>query len=193
MQTLLKEIKADILLSAVVCVVIGIVVMIWPEKTTLLLCRALALVLLVMGAASAFTYLADREAGRFGLASGIVVFALGALIMIRPSLVARMIPIVVGIIFVMHGMEDMQLAMEGKSYGDKSWWISSLFSSATIVLGILLIWKSFSVAMGVTWFLGLMLVFDGVSDLIIVAKVNHAVKTARMEAEAIDVEFEERD
>lgn len=193
MQTLLKEIKADILLSAVVCVVIGVVVMIWPEKTTLLLCRALALVLLVMGAANAFTYLADREASRFGLASGVVVFALGALIMIRPSLVARMIPIVVGIIFVMHGMEDMQLAMEGKSYGDKSWWISSLFSSATIVLGILLIWKSFSVAMGVTWFLGLMLVFDGVSDLIIVAKVNHAVKTARMEAEAIDVEFEERD
>lgn len=193
MQTLLKEIKADILLSAVVCVVIGIVVMIWPEKTTMLLCRALALVLLVMGAANAFAYLADREASRFGLASGMVIFALGALIMIRPSLVARMIPIVVGIIFVMHGMEDMQLAMEGKSYGDKSWWISSLFSSATIVLGILLIWKSFSVAMGVTWFLGLMLVFDGVSDLIIVAKVNHAVKTARMEAEAIDVEFEERD
>ena len=66
-----------------------------------------------------------------------------------------------------------------------------LFSSVTIVFGIFVIWKYFQVAEVAAWLLGLALVFDGVSDLLIIYKVVSAIKRAEEEAEAIDVEWKE--
>lgn len=191
MKELLNKWKADVLISAVLCIIAGAAVMIWPAAVTLVLGRVIGSVLVLMGLTHGFSYLQDREAGRLGLASGAVIFALGVLILLRPSLVAQMVAVVVGVILIMHGMEDMQMGIESKRYGDSSWWLCMLFSSFTIVFGIFVIWKYFQVAEVAAWLLGLALVFDGVSDLIVAYKVIRAVKRMKEEAEAIDVEWKE--
>lgn len=191
MKELLKRWRADVIISAVLCIIAGIVVMIWPAAVTLVLGRVVGVVLVLMGLKHGISYLQDRGTARFGLASGVVIFALGVLVLLRPAVIAQMVAVVVGVVLIMHGLEDMQMGMESKRSGDKSWWLCMLFSSVTIVFGIFVIWKYFQVAEVAAWLLGLALVFDGVSDLLIIYKVVSAIKRAEEEAEAIDVEWKE--
>ncbi len=191
MKELLNRFKADVVLSAVLCVITGVVVMIWPATVTLIVGRVIGVILVVMGLKHAFSYLQDKETSRLGLASGVVIFVLGVVILIRPELVAQMVAVVVGVLLIMHGLEDMQLGVESKQCGDGSWWICILFSLATILLGVFVIVKYFQMAEVAAWFLGLALVFDGVSDLIVVVRVTRAAKHMKQDAEAIDVEWKE--
>lgn len=191
MKELLNRWKADVVLSAVLCVVTGIVVMIWPATVTLIVGRVIGVILVVMGVKHGFAYLQNRETSRLGLASGVVIFTLGVVILLRPELVAQMVAVVVGVLLIMHGMEDMQLGMESRRCGYANWWLSLLFSVVTILLGVFVIVKYFQMAEVAAWFLGLALVFDGVSDLIVVFQVTRATKHRKEETEAIDVEWKE--
>lgn len=87
-----------------------------------------------------------------------------------------MVAIVVGVILIMHGFEDMQMGMESRQYGDDKWWICMLLAVLTIVFGIYVIWKYFQMAEVAAWLLGFALAFDGVSNLIVAAKVISASK-----------------
>lgn len=191
MKELLKKWRADVIMSAVLCIIAGITVMIWPAAVTLVLGRVIGVVLILMGLKHCITYLQDRGTARLGLASGVVIFALGILVLIRPSIVAQMVAVVVGVVLIMHGLEDMQMGMENKRSGDEGWWLCMLFSAITIMFGIFVIWKYFQVAEVAAWLLGLALVFDGVSDLLIIYKVVSAIKRMKEEEEAIDVEWKE--
>ncbi len=191
MNELLKRWRADVIISAVLCIIAGIAVMIWPAAVTLVLGRVVGVVLILMGLKHSVSYLQDRGTARLGLASGVVIFALGILVMIRPSVVAQMVAVVVGVVLIMHGLEDMQMGMESKSCKDENWWLCMLFAAITIMFGIFVIWKYFQVAEVAAWLLGLALVFDGVSDLFIIYKVISAIKRMKEEAEAIDVEGKE--
>ncbi len=191
MKEILKRIKADVVLSALLCIITGVVVMVWPAAITILLGRMIGLVLLIMGLAHALSYLANREENRIGLASGVVVFALGVLIFVRPELVAQMVSVVVGVILIMHGVGDLQLGLESRRNGDDIWWLCILLSAATILFGVFVIWKYFQVAKVATWLVGLALVFDGLGDLFVVYRVTKAAKRVLEEEDAIDVEYKE--
>lgn len=193
MKDLLNRLKADVIFSAVLCIMVGIIVMVWPDAVTLLLGRVIGIVLFVMGLRHIIQYLSDRSGNRFGMASGVVIFALGALILIRPSIVAQMVAVVVGVLLIMHGMEDMKLAIEAKEYEDDRWWISFLFALLTMLFGIFVIWQYFQMAEVAAWLLGAALVYDGLSNLVVVFRVTHAAKEMKRHSEIIDVEATEED
>ena len=45
MKETLKRIKADVILSAILCVALGVILMIWPTQVTKVLCYILAAIL----------------------------------------------------------------------------------------------------------------------------------------------------
>lgn len=191
MRELWERGKAAVTLPAVICIIAGMLVMIWPAQTSMLLCRALAFILLIMGIANILTYLADQQGRRFMLFVGGILTVLGLVILVRPSLILQILSIVIGVVLILHGLKDMQLVAQGKEYEEKQWWLPSLFSTVTIVLGVSIIWNYLQTAVVIMWLLGLALVFDGISALVILEQVSRAQKAARQEEEAIDVEFKE--
>lgn len=191
MRELWERGKAAVTLPAVICIIAGMLVMIWPAQTSMLLCRALAFILLIMGIANILTYLADQKGRRFMLFVGGILTVLGLVILVRPSLILQILSIVIGVVLILHGLKDMQLVAQGKEYEEKQWWLPSLFSTVTIVLGVSIIWNYLQTAVVIMWLLGLALVFDGISALVILEQVSRAQKAARQEEEAIDVEFKE--
>ncbi len=191
MRELWERGKAAVTLPAVICIIAGMLVMIWPAQTSMLLCRALAFILLIMGIANILTYLADQQGRRFMLFVGGILTVLGLVILVRPSLILQILSIVIGVVLILHGLKDMQLVAQGKEYEEKQWWLPSLFSTVTIVLGVSIIWNYLQTAVVIMWLLGLALVFDGISALVILEQVSRAKKAARQEEEAIDVEFKE--
>ena len=56
MKETLKRIKADVILSALLCVALGVVLIIWSDETISAICMLLAFGLIVMGVVNLVGY-----------------------------------------------------------------------------------------------------------------------------------------
>ena len=179
----MKRVKADVILSAVLCVVLGVVLIIWPDTVTRVLCYLLGAVLIIMGIGRIIEYLIDRAESRFGLAAGIVLLLLGAWLYISPAKFVSLFPIIIGVVLLMHGLEDLKLTFETRGNGDEIWWSLMIISVLNFVFGILLVWNAYKAVTIAMMIVGIALIYDGLSDLFVVYRV---VKTGKAAEEALE-------
>lgn len=193
MKEMMKKIKADMIVSAILCVVLGVVLFVWSEQTIDLICRALAVILMVLGVIQLASYFLNRLNGVFHVAFGMIELLVGLWIFLKPESVVSLIPIVLGVILLIHGAGDLKTAFETKRNGYDNWWSILIMAAISIVCGVVSIAFAFEmVSLGMK-LIGAALVYDGLSDLWIVTRVVKSAKDAKRDAEAIDVEFEEVD
>ena len=184
MKETLKRIKADVILSAILCVALGVILMIWPTQVTKVLCYILAAILCVMGIGHVISYMRNKLESRLGLATGIALVILGVWILVQPLNFAKIFPVVIGVVLLMHGLEDLRMTIEAKQNGDTAWGILLLITILNFAIEMV------QIAMVIV---GIALIYDGLSDLFVVYRVAGAVKAAKQAAEAIDVEAVEED
>lgn len=194
MESILKKIKTNVVVSALFCIALGIVLVIWPGASAQILCMAIGAVLMVSGLTRLVNYIFGRDGSLFSqlnLVMGIIITGIGLWILLQPKTIGIMVPILVGIIFLIHGINDLQQAVNlCKNQYDK-WWVVLLLGLATIGFGILLIWNPFEAVETLFMFIGFFLIYDGVSDIWIISRVSYVAKLYRQEAEAVDTEAKE--
>ena len=179
MKETLKRIKADVILSAILCVALGVILMIWPTQVTKVLCYILAAILCVMGIGHVISYMRNKLESRLGLATGIALVILGVWILVQPLNFAKIFPVVIGVVLLMHGLEDLRMTIEAKQNGDTAWGILLLITILNFAFGILLIWKAIEMVQIAMVIVGIALIYDGLSDLFVVYRVAGAVKAAK--------------
>ena len=161
--------------------------------TVQIACRAIGAVLVIMGVSKLFGYVYSRDGSLFSqinLIVGIIITVIGVWIFTSPEKIIAMVPILVGIIIVMHGINNLQQTVKlCKGQYDK-WWIALVLGLVTVGFGIVLIINPLKMDTLVRA-IGIFLVYDGVSDIWIVSRVAHNAKVLRQEKEAVDVDAEE--
>ena len=65
MKETLKRIKADVILSALLCVALGVVLIIWSDETISAICMLLAFGLIVMGVVNLVGYFTNHRLTSF--------------------------------------------------------------------------------------------------------------------------------
>ncbi|MGN0350430.1 MAG: HdeD family acid-resistance protein [Roseburia sp.] len=193
MKETMKRIKADMIVSAILCVALGVVLFVWSEETIGLICRALAVILMVLGVIQVTSYFMNRLNSVFHVAFGLIELLVGLWIFLRPESVVSLIPIVIGVILLIHGASDLKTAFETKKNGYESWWSILIMAVISMVCGIISIAFAFQVVSFVMKFIGFALIYDGLSDLWIVTRAIKAAKNAKKEEEALNVEYKEVD
>ena len=96
MKETLKRIKADIIVSALLCIALGIVLLVWPAETIDVFCKILAVGLIIMGGVDIASYFMNRSIHPFAGALGLIVLLIGIWIFLRPESIVSLIPIVIG-------------------------------------------------------------------------------------------------
>ena len=54
------------------------------------------------------------------------------------------IPVVVGIIVLIHGLMDIQYTLDIKKAGSEKWWIALIAAALTLIVGLLLMLNPFT-------------------------------------------------
>lgn len=193
MKETLKRIKADIIVSALICVALGVVLLIWPAKTIDIFCKILAIGLIIMGVVDMVSYFMNKSIHPFAGALGLIVFLVGIWVFIKPESVVSLIPIVIGVILCVHGIQDMKLAIETKGNGYDKWWSMLIIAAISLVFGVLCIVNAFGMVKLALQFIGIALIYDGISDLWVANRAVRTAKAMQQEAEALDVEYKEVD
>ncbi len=190
MKEFFRRIRAAIYLSAILTIAFGIVLIVWPLEVTGLICRVLGVLLAIMGAVYLFGYFVDGK-GILNVAGGLLFLFLGAWIFVRPGSVAKLVPIVIGVVLLVHSLKDFQMASETKRNGSNRWLALLVLSFFNSVFGIVCICDSFGVLSVAVRMLGAALVYDGISDMVIAYVTVRAVRDAAAKIEPIDVEAHE--
>lgn len=194
MKETLKRIKADVILSALLCVILGIVLIIWSDQTIKIICMLLAFGIIVMGVVNLTDYFINHTLTPFSGMSGLVFIIVGIwLFFVKPESIAMIIPIVIGVVLAVHGITDIKMSIESKANGYDKWWSSLLLGVISLALGVICIINAFGVVKVAMIFIGIALVYDGISDLWIVSRTVKAAKEMKKEADALDVDYKEVD
>lgn len=194
MGTILKKLKTNVVISAVLCILLGIVLVVWPDISMQIACAAIGIVLLVGGIVRLVQYFVVRDGSMYAqmnLIMGIVLAVVGVWIVLKPDKVLAIIPIIIGIVIVLHGLNNLQQAITLYKDSYDKWWIALILGILTVGFGILLICRPFAALDTVVVLIGIFLIYDGLSDIWIVSRIYKTAKELKQEAEALVVEAEE--
>ena len=193
MTDFLKGLKANYTASAALCMVLGIVLLIWPGTTTRVVCMLLGSVLLIYGAIQTVICLINRErtiVSQGMLVLGIVLAVVGLWILLRPEMIIMVVPLIIGILILIHGVHNVIQAIDLQKDGYDKWWVALLFGILTVGFGGLLICNPFGAVEMAVRMIGISLIYDGASDMWILSRV---FKVKKHKEKIIDADYVDLD
>lgn len=194
MKELFQRIKLDVIIGAVCCIVFGIVLILWPTEVTTIACKMIAAVIAVLGLVTLISYLLNtKEKHRINLPLGLVLLFIGIWIFLKPNSIQSMLLIGIGVVLFVHGFEDFKYALETRRYGYEFYWVILLMSVVGMGLGIACIVDSFGVISVALAFVGVALIYDGITDIWIVSRIAKTAKTVKQQVDefhAVETEAE---
>ncbi len=162
MVDLFKSLKANYTISAAVCALLGLVLVIWPGATSQIICMLLGGVLLAYGILQIAIYLFNRERTiilQGMMLLGIVFAVIGLWILLKPEMIIMAVPVIVGVLIVIHGLHNIIQALALKKDGYENWWLAFVLGMLTVIFGGVLICNPFKAIELVVRIIGVFLIY----------------------------------
>lgn len=179
------------MITSVIILVFGIFLFIQPDTIIRLVSVVLGGIILIPGIISLIDYFRNKY--QPSLISGIVTIIISLILIINTELVASILPFVLGIYFIINGINRLQYALEIKKQGI-NFTPSLVFSILIIICGILFIINPFGGALVITKVMGIFMIIYAILDLsntiIIKKEMNDLNRGRSMKNAVIEIEMD---
>lgn len=178
----IKGIKRELVIVAAALIALGLLMIIFPEVSGILLCKGIGVALCVWGALRLISYykiMKDEILGSFGLVQGVILVGFGSFFVIRPEVVAVFITTAIAIVIIVDGVLKLQYAVDFYNMKVDTWWIEMIAAIIMVVLGVVSLMNPFSAISTLMIFMGAVLVIEGVWDLVAIIRIASAAKRFR--------------
>ena len=125
---------------------------------------------------------------QFDLGFGILMIAVGILILVRREAILRLIFVIFGLVILTDALLRIQMSVEAKKFGLKLWWAVLLIAVATGIFGMLLLVDPAGGAKLTVIFTGVAFLLEGILKLCVVV---YTVKIRENENVVWEDEFRE--
>lgn len=159
-----------ITISAIYCI-LGLALIIHPSFSAKLVGILCGVSLIIFGAVKILGYFSKdlfRLAFQYDLATGILLVALGIIVMIKPDNFLNLICVVLGMTVLIEGLFKIQVAMDSKRFGINRWWLIMAVAILSGIHGILLVFRPAESMTFLLILLGMSLLCNGILNLITV-------------------------
>ena len=181
-----NSLKRSSLVTGAVTIVLGLVLLIVPGLALHLVGKLIGALVFAYGLLNVVSYF--RSDGihpifRFGLVYGVAFALVGAWLFSRSGAVASVVPLVCGIALLMSGVSQLQSALDLRKMGDGRWWLTMAVAAVTLVLGLILVFNPFGTAALLVRIIGVCLVYQGVTSLLVTSRVSRKAHSLGAELE----------
>ena len=193
-MSLLKQLKWNLILLAVIFIALGIVLILWPGATMKTICYLLAAMLLAIGVVSLINYLRKDISGiiyRYDLVVGLCAILGGILVIVKVDKLTDLIPAVLGFLVTMSGIMKMQNSVDMLRLGHGTWHVAFAMAIVKIVAGIVLLMNPFEAAQILIMCLGIALVYSGITDLYVTISISRRLSRLKTEIVVAEDDSEE--
>ena len=114
MREFLKRAKADYLLSSVLCIALGIIFVVWKGGVIDVIGTLLSIAMIIVGIIYLGSFILSLATFGASTIVGILVLAVGIWFLIQPSLIVSLVPVILGVGLVFHGIRAVTEAVNAK-------------------------------------------------------------------------------
>lgn len=184
-----------IIMSLVFCAAGGALIA-RPGLSASLIGRVLGGAMILFGAVKLVGYFSRdlyRLAFQYDLGFGLLLIALGVLVLIRPTQVLDFIFTALGVAVLTDGLYKVQIAVDARRFGISTWWLTLALAAAAGAVGLALVFRPWDSVRLLTILLGTALLAEGILNLCVAVSTVKIVSHQRpdvIEATSYEVEDE---
>lgn len=160
--------RGYLFISLLLCT-LGVLLMTVPDFSSALLCRFCGVIIVLFGLIKIVGYCSHdlyRLAFQFDLAYGILLMALGTIMVIRTSEMISLICVILGICVLTDALLKIQISIDSRSFGIPRWWMILIAAVLTGIVGFLLVLRPTQSTRVIMILLGIGLAAEGVMNMI---------------------------
>ena len=180
-----------IVMSVMFCIA-GALFIALPDISITMIGISMGIAMVVFGIVKLVGYFSRdlfRLAFQFDLELGILLLVLGLIVLIRPDDLMTFICIALGISILTDGLFKVQIALDSKRFGIKSWWVILALAVVAGTIGVFLIFRSAKSAQFLTVLLGVSILAEGILNLYTVISTVLIIK--HQQPDVIEIEYSE--
>lgn len=169
-----KSFSTTFMITALVYLILGLAMVIWPGTSRLVICYAVGILLVLYGLGrvlAQWNSLGFLSLGN-GYLMGLVCLLLGLLLIIRADAVLAIFGTLLGLVVVADSLIKLQISYQLRGKHTGSFRRNALCALTTLVLGVLMLFNPFQAANAMTVFIGISLLLDGIINFIIALDVR---------------------
>lgn len=183
-----------IVMSLVFCIAGGALI-VRPGMSASLIGRVLGAAMILFGAVKLVGYCSRdlyRLAFQYDLGFGLLLIALGALVLARPAQVLDFLFTALGVAVLTDGLYKVQIALDARRFGISTWWLTLILAIATVGVGLALVFRPWDSVRLLTILLGAALLAEGILNLCVAVSTVKIVSHQRPDViEVTSYEVEE--
>lgn len=180
----LKLAKNAYIVMSILFVALGACLIIWPDCSMAVFCTAVGIMLIVYGLIKILGYF-SRDfyclAFQFDLAFGVLLAAVGIIIIVRRDVVLNLIFGIFGILILADALFKIQISIDAKKFGLNLWWRILLVAILTGTLGFMLLIRPFEAAEVMMILVGVSILFEGILNLCVVVYTVKIIKNQKQD------------
>lgn len=184
-----------IVMSLVFCAAGGALIA-RPGMSASLIGRVLGAAMILFGAVKLVGYCSRdlyRLAFQYDLGFGLLLIALGVLVLVRPTQVLDFLFTALGVAVLTDGLYKVQIALDARRFGISTWWLTLILAIATVGVGLALVFRPWDSVRLLTILLGAALLAEGILNLCVAVSTVKIVSHQRpdvIEVTSYEVEDE---
>ena len=168
MKKTLKELKWNMIIPAVLSIILGVILIIFPDTSMRFIVNIIAIGMLIAGVADIvryFTFDLRVSLYRNDFLYGVIMLSLGLLFILNPSIIISLIPFILAIYLLISGFIKLQDGIDAyRMKYDKST-IYIILALVSIVFGLVIMFNLIEAASMLFIFIGIGLIYTGISDI----------------------------
>lgn len=184
--------KIGYIVTSVMFCIAGALFIALPDISITMIGISMGIAMIVFGIVKLVGYFSRdlfRLAFQFDLELGILLLVLGLIVLIRPDDLMTFICIALGISILTDGLFKVQIALDSKKFGIKSWWVILALAVVAGTIGVFLIFRSAKSAQFLTVLLGVSILAEGILNLYTVISTVLIIK--HQQPDVIEIEYSE--
>lgn len=188
--TPMRAAKTGYVVMSIVFCVVGVLFIALPARSAVMIGRVLGAAMAAFGAVKLVGYFSRdlyRLAFQYDLEFGILLIALGVIVLLRTNGVMDFICIAAGVSILADGLFKIQIATDARRFGIRDWWLILLLAVVTGGVGLLLVFRPWESVQVLTVLLGAALLAEGVLNLCVALSTVKIVKNQR--PDVIETEY----
>lgn len=188
--TPMRAAKTGYVVMSIVFCVVGVLFIALPARSAVMIGRVLGAAMAAFGAVKLVGYFSRdlyRLAFQYDLEFGILLIALGVIVLLRTNGVMDFICIAAGVSILADGLFKIQIAIDARRFGIRDWWLILFLAVVTGGVGLLLVFRPWESVQVLTVLLGAALLAEGVLNLCVALSTVKIVKN--QQPDVIETEY----
>ena len=188
-----KAIKQTYIGVSLVSILLGIFLVVKPETSSNIFTYIIGACFVFYGVVHMATYILVKNDSfyQYDLAKGIITTTIGVIFILKPTIIASILPMILGIAILVNGIFGLQSSINILRNTSTTWVRVLIPAIITIALGLLIVLNPFESVKTLLIIIGCCLIWNGISNFWTHLCVSKKVKEAQTEIETSAVEKKE--